>query len=58
MKVRYKDRGNYAKVYNTDNGLLKVVFLKDVKAATLGQSAVIMDELGDVIGGGVISEVV
>jgi len=58
VKIRYKDRGSHARLYNTEDGLIKVEFLKEVKAPTLGQSAVAVDYEGDVIGGGHIHSVV
>jgi tRNA-specific 2-thiouridylase len=57
VKVRYKDRGTHAKLYMVDNNKIKVVFLRDVKAATLGQSAVMVEDNGDLLGGGIISDV-
>lgn len=57
VKVRYKDRGTHARLFNTENGLIKVEFLKEVKAPTLGQSAVVLDYNNDILGGGIISRV-
>ena len=57
VKIRHLDRGTHARIYNADNDRIRVEFLKDVKAATLGQSAVILDYDNDVLGGGVICEV-
>lgn len=54
VKIRYKDRGSHARLYNAEDGLIKVEFLKEVKAPTLGQSAVAVDYEGDVIGGGIM----
>jgi tRNA-specific 2-thiouridylase len=54
VKIRYKDRGTYARLYNAEDGLIKVEFLKEVKAPTLGQSAVALDYDNDVLGGGII----
>lgn len=56
VKIRYKDRGTHARLYNAEDGLIKVEFLKDVKAPTLGQSAVVLDYNNDVLGGGVITK--
>ncbi len=39
---------------SAEDGLIKVEFLKEVKAPTLGQSAVAVDYEGDVIGGGIM----
>jgi len=54
VKIRYKDRGSHARLYNAEDGLIRVEFLKEVKAPTLGQSAVAVDYDGDVIGGGIM----
>lgn len=55
VKIRYKDRGTHARLYNTENGMIKVEFLKEVKAPTLGQSAVVLDYENNVLGGGIIT---
>ena len=54
VKIRYKDRGTHARLYNAEDGLIKVEFLKEVKAPTLGQSAVALDYDNNVLGGGVM----
>lgn len=54
VKIRYKDEGALATLYNMDNQILKVVFNTPVKAIAPGQSAVFY-EGDDVIAGGIIS---
>lgn len=51
-KIRYKDRGSLASLYNDDRGV-RVEFHEQVKGIAPGQSAVFY-EGDDVIGGGVI----
>lgn len=51
-KIRYKDKGSLANLYNQDSGV-KVHFYENVKGIAPGQSAVFY-EGDDVIGGGVI----
>jgi tRNA-specific 2-thiouridylase len=51
-KIRYKDKGSLANLYNHEEGI-KVNFYEDVKSIAPGQSAVFY-EGDDVIGGGVI----
>jgi tRNA-specific 2-thiouridylase len=53
-KIRYKDSGAMAKVYNQEDGRLKVDFTHAVSAIAPGQSAVFYDGK-DVIGGGFIA---
>lgn len=53
-KIRYKDNGAMAKVYNEPDGRLKVNFNHTVSAIAPGQSAVFYDGK-DVIGGGFIA---
>lgn len=53
VKVRYKDKGTLANLYNGDDGLLKVHFYDQVKGIAPGQSAVCY-EGDDVLGGGII----
>lgn len=53
VKVRYKDKGTLANLYNGDDGLLKVHFYDQVKGIAPGQSAVFY-EGDDVLGGGII----
>jgi tRNA-specific 2-thiouridylase len=50
VKIRYKDKGTYAHLYN-DNGCIRVEFNSKVHAIAPGQSAVFY-EGHDVIGGG------
>ncbi len=50
VKIRYKDRGALAKLYN-DDGFIRVEFETDVKGIAPGQSAVFYDG-DDVLGGG------
>ncbi len=57
VKIRYRHAGQPAEISPAGDGLLKVSFSEPVRAATPGQSAVFYDEMGQVIGGGVISEV-
>jgi tRNA-specific 2-thiouridylase len=52
VKIRYKDKGGLANLYNQDGGL-KVRFYESAKGIAPGQSAVFY-EGDDVIGGGVI----
>lgn len=51
-KIRYKDRGTPASLYNHEKGI-RVVFYDQVKGVAPGQSAVFY-EGDDVIGGGII----
>lgn len=53
-KIRYKDAGAMAKIYNQEDGRLKVDFTHAVSAIAPGQSAVFYDG-SDVIGGGFIA---
>ncbi len=53
-KIRYKDSGAMAKVYNQEDGRLKVDFTHAVSAIAPGQSAVFYGGK-DVIGGGFIA---
>ena len=52
VKIRYKDKGGLANLYNQDGGL-KIRFYEAAKGIAPGQSAVFY-EGDDVIGGGVI----
>ena len=56
VKVRYKDAGTRAKVYDEESEMLNVKFELPVKAISPGQSAV-MYEGNDVVGGGIIHSV-
>ncbi len=51
-KIRYKDRGTPAALYNHEKGI-RVVFYDQVKGVAPGQSAVFYED-NDVIGGGII----
>ncbi len=53
-KIRYKDAGAMAKIYNQEDGRLKVDFTHAVSAIAPGQSAAFYDG-SDVIGGGFIA---
>ena len=53
-KIRYKDQGAMSKIYNEDDGRLRVEFDHSVSAIAPGQSAVFYDG-NDVIGGGFIA---
>lgn len=53
VKVRYKDKGTLANLYNSEDGLVKVHFYDQVKGIAPGQSAVFY-EGDDVLGGGII----
>ncbi len=57
VKIRYHHDGTPARIMMTGNDALKVSFDEPVRAATPGQSAVFYDDDGNVIGGGIISEV-
>ncbi len=52
VKIRYKDSGNQATLYNNNNGV-RVQFYDNAKGIAPGQSAVFYDG-DDVIGGGII----
>ena len=54
IKIRYRHPGKSATVYGTEDGGLMAVFDEPVKAAAPGQSAVMYDAEGCLIGGGVI----
>ncbi len=57
VKIRYKDEGAPAVIEQINNDCIKVIFKEPKKAITPGQSAVFY--LGeDVVGGGIIDEVV
>ncbi|WP_126245168.1 tRNA 2-thiouridine(34) synthase MnmA [Chitinophaga rhizosphaerae] len=53
VKVRYKDKGTLANLYQGGEGLTKVHFYEQVKGIAPGQSAVFY-EGDDVLGGGII----
>lgn len=53
-KIRYKDKGAIAHVFNEPDGRLKVNFVHNVSAIAPGQSAVFYDG-ADVLGGGFIA---
>lgn len=52
-KIRYKDSGALANLYNNEDGNITAKFYEDVKSIAPGQSAVFYDG-DDVIGGGII----
>lgn len=54
VKIRYKDKGAMAALYNEPDGRLRVEFTHQVSAIAPGQSAVFYDG-SDVIGGGFIA---
>lgn len=53
-KIRYSDKGAFAKVITADEDHFKVKFEEPKSAITPGQSAVLYDDNGYVLGGGVI----
>lgn len=55
-KIRYKDEGGMATVHRRDDGRVEVLFDEQRRAITPGQS-VVLYEGDDVVGGGVIDEV-
>ena len=56
-RIRYKDRGGAATVQTLDDGRMRVIFDDKRRAITAGQS-VVLYEGDDVVGGGVIDEVI
>jgi tRNA-specific 2-thiouridylase len=52
-KIRYKDKGSLANLYNSEDGNITAKFYEQVKSIAPGQSAVFYEE-DDVIGGGII----
>ncbi|MEO7802268.1 MAG: tRNA methyl transferase PRC-barrel domain-containing protein, partial [Ginsengibacter sp.] len=54
-KIRYKDKGATAELFNYQNGV-NVRFFNDVKGIAPGQSAVFYEE-EDVVGGGIIQRI-
>jgi len=56
-KIRYKDIGGLATIRETDDGRVEVMFDERRRAITPGQS-VVFYEGDDVVGGGVIDEVI
>ena len=56
-KIRYKDPGGPATIQEMDNGLVQVTFDEPRRAITPGQSVVFYEE-NDVVGGGVIDELI
>lgn len=55
VKIRYKDKGTMARLYNGENGSVRVEFSAKANAIAPGQSAVFY-EGEDVIGGGMIMQ--
>lgn len=58
VKIRYKDKGSPATVYQESTETARIVFDDPQKAITSGQSSVFYDENGCVIGGGIIDKIV
>lgn len=56
VKIRYKDKGSPATIFQEDDDAIKVVFDSTQKAITPGQSAVFYDG-ENVIGGGIIQNI-
>ncbi len=56
-KIRYKDSGGMSSIHRLDDGRLDVVFDEKRRAITKGQSVVFYED-DDVVGGGVIDEVI
>ncbi len=56
-KVRYKDEGSTARARTLEDGRLEVLFDEPRRAITPGQSVVLYEE-DDVVGGGIIEEVI
>ncbi len=56
-RIRYKDPGSWATTEDLPDGLVKVLFDEKKRAITPGQSAVFYDG-NDIVGGGVIEEVI
>jgi len=55
-KIRYSDKGSPAEVVKADDKSFELRFLEPKSAITPGQSAVIYDEQGYVLAGGIIKE--
>ena len=55
VKTRYSANESNAKLYNLENGNIKIIFDEPQRAITPGQSAVFYDDDGIVIGGGKIT---
>ena len=55
-KIRYSDKGSPAEVLKSDEESFEVRFFEPKSAITPGQSAVVYDEQGYVLAGGVIKE--
>ncbi len=55
-KIRYNDNGSLAEVVESDDDKIELLFSQPASAITPGQSAVIYDEQGYVLAGGVIKE--
>lgn len=55
VKTRYSANESKAKLYNLENGDIKIIFDEPQRAITPGQSAVFYDDDGIVIGGGKIT---
>ena len=55
-KIRYADRGSIAEVVEANDDKIELLFSEPASAITPGQSAVLYDEQGYVLAGGVIRE--
>ena len=55
-KIRYSDKGSAAEVIETGDDYFKVRFIEPKSAITPGQSAVLYDEQGYILAGGVIAK--
>ncbi|MGD8781043.1 MAG: tRNA 2-thiouridine(34) synthase MnmA [Ignavibacteria bacterium] len=55
-KIRYADRGKPAEVVSADENKIELLFSEPASAITPGQSAVLYDEHGYILAGGVIRE--
>jgi tRNA-specific 2-thiouridylase len=55
-KIRYSDKGSLAEILASDSKTFKINFAEPKSAITPGQSAVLYDEQGYVLAGGIIKE--
>ncbi|HEX3072087.1 MAG TPA: tRNA 2-thiouridine(34) synthase MnmA [Ignavibacteriales bacterium] len=55
-KIRYSDKGSYAEIISSDGNSFTLKFDEPKSAITPGQSAVVYDEQGYVLAGGIIKE--
>ncbi|MCX6150227.1 MAG: tRNA 2-thiouridine(34) synthase MnmA [Ignavibacteriales bacterium] len=56
-KIRYSDKGTMAELISADEKTFKILFNEAKSAITPGQSAVLYDERGYVLAGGIINQV-